>query len=291
MTKFNKKTDMIAIIAPASGGGESSIRLQNSIKLLEAHGFSCKYYDKIFNGGTLEYFAADKQIRFSHLKMAIEDQDVKIIWTFKGGYGSAEIAFDCLDLKPSGPKILIGFSDITVLHELFYQCYNMLPIHGPPVVGRQECIISVLQGQSTEINMIRINVPEDILHIEGPIVGGNLSIICNLIGTRLHPNTADKILFLEDVKEKGYRVHRNLMHMKHANLFQNVRAVIFCDFTDTDRDLEPSINSFCREHISNIPTFRLSGIGHSEVNYPITIGGNALIKEDKLTVSSPFELI
>jgi muramoyltetrapeptide carboxypeptidase LdcA involved in peptidoglycan recycling len=293
MTKFSKKMDKIAIIAPAAGCKDANDILRDRIKLLEEHGFTCKYYNKIFNGGALRYFSADRQIRLQHLKMAIQDKDVKIIWAFRGGFGSAEIAFECLNLKPSGPKILIGYSDITILFKLFSQHYNMLSIHGSSLSGNPsmiEPVISVLKGQAIVFDILQINVSNNIKSIEGPIAGGNLSVLCDMIGTDLHPDTKKKILFLEDNidgKEQN-RIHRNLTHMKYANLFQNVRAVIFCDFTNANKNLELLISYFCKEYISNIPTFRIKGIGHGEVNHPIIIGGEAIIKEGKLIVANPF---
>ena len=122
------------------------------------------------------------------------------------------------------------------------------------------------------------------------MLGGNLTLICNMIGTALHPQLADKILFIEDVNEKGYHVHRHLMHMKNAKLLEAVKAVIFGDFTESDKYLLQSIESFVDEHLPTIPVYKTTGIGHGDKNYPVTIGGMAKITSNKLAVSSPFRL-
>jgi muramoyltetrapeptide carboxypeptidase LdcA involved in peptidoglycan recycling len=111
-----------------------------------------------------------------------------------------------------------------------------------------------------------------------------------LIGSKLTIDTNDKIVFLEDVNEKGYHVHRYLLQMKNAGLFSGAKALIFGDFANSDDKVIPSIKNFCSEHLT-IPAFTTQGIGHLESNYPIIIGGDAEIRNRNLTVKSPFGLI
>ena len=302
MIKFNRNTDKVAIIAPASACKDSKgnidkdkslLRLEDTIDLFKANGFNCSYNKKIFMGNTLGYFAAPKEERQKQLIDAIKDPAVKIISAFRGGYGCSEIVFNCLDFKPSSPKILIGFSDITVLHFLFAQHYNFPSIHGIVSLDYMEMmphLISVLSGQNISFNLHSINAPFSD-NISGETIGGNLTLICNMIGTKLHPNLKDKILFIEDISEKGYQVHRHLLHMKNAGLFESIKAVIFADFTESDAHIDQTIKTFSSVYLSNIPVYKTTGIGHSKINYPLTIGGRGKIIGDKLVVNSPFELV
>ena len=302
MIKFNRNADKVVIIAPAfackdSEGNidkkKSLLRLKSTIDLFETNGFYCSYNKKIFMGDILGYFAAPKEERQRQLIDAIRDPAVKIISAFRGGYGCSEIVFDCLDFKPSSPKILIGFSDITVLHFLFAQHYNFPSIHGivsPDCAEMMPHLMSVLSGQDVSFNLHSINVSSND-NISGETIGGNLTLICNMIGTKLHPNLKDKILFIEDISEKGYQVHRHLLHMKNAGLFESVKAVIFADFTESDAHIDQTIKTFSSVYLSNIPVYRTTGIGHSKINYPLAIGGRSKITGNKLVVSSPFELI
>ncbi len=304
MIKFNRKQDKLAIIAPASGckdaqgrmdNAASFERLQSTVSFFEKNGFQCTYDDQIFSGDTLEYFASPKVERLRQLKNALEDPNVKIISAFRGGYGCSEIVFDCLDIVPSGPKILIGFSDITVLHFLFNQYYKFPSVHGAMYVqqkGMLEKVVSVLAGNDIDIDLKPLNKAAKISSsITGEMLGGNLTLLCNMIGTKLHPVTKDKILFMEDVSEKGYQVHRHLMHIHNARLFEKVQGIIFGDFINSDEHIEPTIKTFIDEYLANVPTYKTTGIGHGEKNHPITIGGVGKIVNKHLTVHSPFKLV
>lgn len=300
MTKiiFDKSKHKIAIIAPASACSGAENKLQKIITLLQKQNFLVTYGNDLISPWDLPYFAAGKTIRLSHLKDALLNPEVGIIWSFRGGYGSTEIVFDCLDLHVTTPKILIGFSDITALHFLMFQKYNLPSIHGSVGTALLKLqsdmmpdLMSVLGGNNMVVSLNNLNTSVASNKVEGRIVGGNLTIVCNMIGTKLNPDFDDKIIFLEDINEKGYHVHRHLLHMKNAGLFQRVRAVVFGDFTNSDEYLERSIASFCKQHIPDIPSYRAEGIGHGSINYPIVFGGEASITQDKLTISSPFELV
>lgn len=305
MIKFDKKTDKIAFIAPASGCNnkfgkldieKSQERLRNTIKIYRDNGFNCIYDKTIFLKNELGYFAAPREERLKQLKNVILDPEVKIIAAFRGGYGSTEIVFDCLDTKPIIPKTLIGFSDITALHFLFNQKYKLPTIHGAMGVdhiGMIEEIIEVIGGKEMHFNLTNINDSAKSLNsvLSGEIIGGNLSLICNMIGTKLHPDFGGKIVFVEDVNEKGYHVHRFLMHMKNAGLFEGVKAMIFGDFSNSDNHVQETIQQFSSYHIKNTPTFVTSGIGHGKINYPVVIGASGSIDKKILKIVSPFELV
>ncbi len=304
MIKFDKKTDKIAFIAPASGcsskSGKLSIkksekRLLDTIKLYKDNGFNCIYDEAIFLKSKLEYFAAPREKRLEQLRGAILDPEVKIIAAFRGGYGSTEIVFDCLDIKPTAPKTLIGFSDITALHFLFNQKYKLPTIHGAMGIDHMhmiEEIISVLGGKEMNFNLNAINdSSKSYGKLSGEVVGGNLSLICNMIGTDLHPDLKDKIVFVEDVNEKGYHVHRFLMHMKNAGLFKGVRAMVFGDFSNSDDRVQETMQEFSNSHIKDIPAFMTSGIGHGRINYPVVIGSSGVIDKKTLKIISPFKLV
>jgi muramoyltetrapeptide carboxypeptidase LdcA involved in peptidoglycan recycling len=298
---FNKSLHKIAIIAPSSSCNDARNKLKKAIDSLEQNGFSVIYQESIFSHNMLPYFAADTATRLAQLKEVLTDADIGIIWSFRGGYGASEIVFDSMDLQITDPKILIGFSDITILHFLMTQHYNLPSIHGPVITSlldKQEAmlteILSVLGGNEMNIPLTSLpilNNAIDHAKIEGEIAGGNLTLICNMIGTKLHPDFKGRIIVLEDVNEKGYQIHRHLTHMKNANLFDEARAVIFGDFTNSDEYLEETIGDFCIKHIPYLKAFRISGIGHGAVNHPIVLGGNAEIYEGKLIINSPFRLV
>ncbi|HJD56004.1 MAG TPA: LD-carboxypeptidase [Rickettsia endosymbiont of Pyrocoelia pectoralis] len=293
---FNKQKDFISIIAPASGCPNAQDKLNQAIELLNSYGFKTLVDDKIFTQDELPFFAAPKNERLRMFKEAMENEQVRIIWTFHGGYGCGEFIKDCFNIEKKGDKILIGYSDITVLHALLNQHYNSLTIHGsvltsllPPTNQDIKPIIDILEGKKGEIQLTPINKISNSI-IEGKIIGGNLKVFATLIGTSIKFQKGN-ILLLEDVNEKGYAIHRDLMHLKNAGIFENIEAVIFGDFTKGDEYVEQSIESFCLKHIPDIETYKAIGIGHTQVNYPIIMNHEVTISGNILKFTSPFEII
>ncbi|RTK93661.1 MAG: LD-carboxypeptidase [Rickettsiales bacterium] len=304
MIDFNLHDDYVSIIAPSSALRDneglmdkdlSFEKLKITLSLFEQQGFKCKYDENIFDNCSLEFFANNKQERLRQLKEALLDPQVKIISAFRGGYGAAEIVFDCMDIKPSEPKILIGFSDITVLHFLFNQHYKFPSIHTLIHERLQNMLpefISVMQGNNVQLELKNINQSLSLdSEIKGITTGGNLTLICNMIGTKLHPVTKNKILIIEEIGEVSYRVHRSLLHLFNVGLFDEVSAVIFADFTVSDKKIDETIQDFTLNYLHHIPVYRTKNIGHGPVNYPFAMGAKALIKDNSLIIESPFKLV
>lgn len=295
MVRFNREKDLVAIIAPASGCADGLLKLQQSVALLAEKGFKVLVEDKILAGCNLPYFAASREIRLKNFQQALLQKDVKIIWAFRGGYGCSELIFECLDLKLAEPKILIGFSDLTCMHVLFNQHYKIPSIHGSGLTSflnsSQDInhVIDVLKGKKTKITLTPLNSRSTTI-ISGKTMGGNLTLMCNMLGTKLHPRACKKILILEDIDEKAYNVHRYLVHLKNGGIFDKLSAVIFGDFVNSDENIAPSILDFCQHHIQNIPAYRATGIGHGTINYPLPLGSQGFIKENQLIINSPFNL-
>ncbi|WP_253307897.1 MULTISPECIES: LD-carboxypeptidase [unclassified Rickettsia] len=297
MITFNKETDFISIIAPSSSCRDAENRLEEAKKILVERGFKVLVDDKIFAGDELPFFAAPKTERLRMFKEAMENSEVKIIWAFRGGYSCGEFAQECFDIKMAGDKILIGYSDITVLHLLLNQYYNMPSIHGsvltsllPSTNQDIQEIINIIEGEDSKIAVMPINKPNE-NNIVGKVSGGNLTVLTKMIGTKLSPNLDKKILILEDVNEKGYAIHRNLMQLKNAGMFDNVKAIIFGDFTNSDGNETISIEAFCRNHIPQLPTYHALGIGHGQINHPFIMNHEAVIEGNYLNFTSPFQLI
>ncbi|ABV79531.1 LD-carboxypeptidase [Rickettsia bellii] len=293
---FNKQQDFISIIAPASGCPDAQDRLAKSIEMLNLQGFKTLVDDKILVGDELPFFVAPKAERLRMFKEAMENEQVKIIWAFRGGYGCSEIVEDCFNIQKKGDKILIGYSDITALHLLLNGHYNIPTIHGSvltsflhPVNQDINSILNVLKGEDSRIALSPINKIND-NPIEGKILGGNLTVFSKLIGTSVNLKT-NNILLLEDVNEKGYAIHRNLVQLKNAGIFDGIEAIIFGDFTSGDENIELAIKSFCLNHIPNIKTYRAEGIGHGTVNQPVIMNHEVVISGNYLSFSSPFEMM
>lgn len=187
--------------------------------------------------------------------------------------------------KPRREKLFIGFSDGTALHVFLNQVWNWPTLHGPSAeqiakltVGPQTIEIALhiaRQGfsQYTPPTLKPFNrKARKISSLSGTLVGGNLCILQCGAGTKWQLNSSDRILFLEEVDERGYRVDRMLMHLQQANILEGAKAIIFGDFVGGDEVsgtslILPVLQRFA-ENI-NLPVFSLPGCGHGNENLPL----------------------
>ena len=96
-------------------------------------------------------------------------------------------------------------------------------------------------------------------------------------------------MFLEDVGEISYKIQRCLMQLYNGGFLSKIRAIIFCQFTNSDQYLERTIQDFVNEYC-RIPAFRFDFIGHGEINLPLILGTNAKIIGENLIVENSFEM-
>lgn len=225
-------------------------------------------------------------VRMAHLKEALEDDTVNYIWAIAGGYGMTRLMPQLLTLKrPEKPKIFIGFSDGTALHIFLNQFWGWPSLHG--FVAAHALLNKVLAENVVETfalleNNLKPSLPLQIRPMNaasqalesllGKVVGGNLCLVECSLGTPWQLDTQDKILFLEEVDERGYRIDRMLTHLSQAELFDRVRAVLLGDFMD---GAEPDGSSKVWPVLENftaalkVPVFRLKGYGHDLQNRPL----------------------
>ena len=302
---FNREKEIIKIVAPASKKlGYESVMKSFSLLCKE---YSCNYSvsEGLFSETCLAFISNNPEYRFKDFLNALDDDKVRIIWSIRGGYGSAEIANLLLDYKIKSPKILIGFSDITSLHLLFNNYFNLPSIHGsmPFCVTRElgmqnlrdvfEVLLNVkkieykLENISFSLGGERGTIPD---FINGDIIGGNLTVLCSNIGSLARSQDFDgKILFLEDVDEKSYKIQRSLMQLYQGGLLKNIKAIIFGQFIEHDEYIDETIINFVEKNCHGKPAFRLNYIGHGKVNKPLIMGAPSIITEDCLIINNPFE--
>lgn len=294
----SKKKSLVAVIAPSSKCSRAEYLLNEAIELLASNDFITTFNKDIFSNNTLPFFSASKEFRVKGLYDALISEDIKIIWCFRGGSGATEIVFDIMNqLSASGiksPKILIGYSDITALHILLNQHYNIPSLHAPVLTSlltsqKNELnnIIDCIIGKNIQFTLQKTNSC-NITKVDGKIIGGNLTVLCNLLGTKLHPITKSKILLLEDVDEKSYSIYRSLLHLYNAGVLSNASAVILGDFIKSDEYLESTIQEFINTYLQNIPVYKIHGIGHGSINNPIILGSYASIDNNILNIKNPF---
>lgn len=281
----------VQIIAPSSGCANQATKLQEVVEFLGRNNFNhVTSPGELFSNDPLPYYANTQEDRLENLRDAlisdISSMDLDIIWAFRGGYGSAEIVDGCMNLagQVSNKKFLIGFSDITAIHLLFNQVFNIPSLHAANLTTLNdvniEWIKAVIKGEKYSINLSPLNkMAEDFIKdnqsITSKIIGGNLTVFQTMIGTKLHPETSGKILFLEDCNEVGYKITRMLNHLQRAGIMDGVTAILLGEFTGGDEHKEYAIKQFAYNY-SAIPIFSIP-CGHGDINHPLLLGAEVQI--------------
>jgi muramoyltetrapeptide carboxypeptidase len=286
---FLQPADLTGIIPPASRISNKFI--EQSRMLIQSWGLEVllsSNWDKNHYG-----FAGTDDERLHALQDLMDNEEVKCIFCARGGYGTSRI-IDQLDLSKfsASPKWIIGFSDITVLlNKLFIHQYG--GIHGPMPINfhedNSEESIQILKnflfsGTYPEISYSKKHHNRE-GYASGQIVGGNLTMLVNSIGTSTQLNTDGKILFLEDIDERMYRIDRMIVHLKRAGMFDKLKGLIIGHFTDiTEKgDFGTSLEDLILSHTSkfNFPISFGAPIGHVMPNYPIIVGHEISLMVDK----------
>ncbi|ARB92320.1 S66 peptidase family protein [Legionella longbeachae] len=272
--------DCIEIIAPSSRSTDN--QLSELKELLESWKLNCIVQKDIFAKDLL--CANTDEMRLQHLKNALHNPQTKAVICVRGGYGSARLISKLADTPPpEHNKIFVGMSDVTCLHLYLQQHWGWPTIHGAAAPDKfsQESIVSV-QSILFDDAPVRFNgltplnthAQKDEF-IQSFITGGNLAIIQSGIGTCWQIDTQNKIVLLEEIGERGYRVDRMLEHLNQAGIFTNAAAILLGDFLEGYEPngtslIEPVLRRFAES--SDIPVLRIRGIGHGPINFPIPLG-------------------
>ena len=288
---FNVKNKTIRVISPSSA--YDSDNLMEVAEFLRKYGYEMKVSDLINPNNAVPYHANTDENRLKDLQDALLDEEVEVIWALQGGYGSTRLIPYLQDMQqPKQTRILIGFSDITSLHNFFYKKWGWYGIHGKTsgqhkdnYAKSYDLIFKLLEGECNISlgKLICLNQIEK--DIEGTIVGGNLQVLSCSLGTFWQPDFSDKIVFFEDIGEKAYSIDRMLEHMNQAEMFKDVKAIIFGQFTDSDNASGENYVDFALQRFADsvdFPVFCSDAFGHIDVNLPIVIGGTSRIKSEDL---------
>ena len=234
--------DTIDIVAPASASNED--KLHQGLTWLKKNGLNSRVPKNLIDKDV--FFASTLENQWEQFKAAL-DSDSKAIWCLRGGYGSMRL-IPLLEkiTPPKKPKLLIGFSDITALHLYFNQKWNWPSLHGRTISQlhpdwdmnqEHQNLIDLLFGRIRKVtyrNLIPMNqAARENKSIEAKIIGGNLRLIQSSLGTSWQVDPKDKILFIEDVSERGYSIDRMLEQLHQAGIIhQGLKALLIGDFTD-----------------------------------------------------------
>lgn len=230
-------------------------------------------------GQKLRYLAGDDGRRLAEWLEAVKDADARAIWCARGGYGSMHLLprLETAQLQ-SDPRWVVGFSDITALHTALNQD-GLVTVHGPNVVGLSKLPPAALDH--LEALLFGSAGPKGIagtavIHpgtVSGPLLGGSLTLLAHLCGTRWQPRLAGAVLFLEDVGEKPYKLDRYFTQLRLSGALQGVAGVAVGQLTDClDAGVQGS--EVLRELVAALDVPALEGIpaGHEGANWALPLG-------------------
>ena len=255
-----------------------------SVTILQQWGF------KVVIGKTpghqYHYFSGTDAERLSDLQHMMDDKNIKAIFCARGGYGTGRI-IDDLDFKKfkQHPKWIIGFSDITVLHSHLLSNYKIASLHAPmsAAFNAEEYRNAYVQSLSAALvgDKSKYTAPVHEFNQYGKgsgiLVGGNLSLLVNMIGTASDIKTKNKILFIEDIGEYIYNVDRMMYQLKRSGKLDNLKGLIigrFSDIKDTSvpfgQTAEEAIKAIVKEY--HYPVCFHFPVSHEKENYALKVG-------------------
>lgn len=280
---YLKKGDLIGITCP--GGYMAKEKVQTCIETLYQWGYRVKI-GKTVGGGSATYFSGTDEERLEDLQQMLDDNQIRAILCGRGGYGTGRI-IDRLDFNrfKKHPKWVIGFSDITVLHCHIHNNFNISTLHAPMAAAfneegyKNEYVLSLkraLSGKKIKYSCAPHPFNRTGLG-SGPLVGGNLSLLVNLIGTPSDLKTRGKILFIEEVGEYLYSADRMIHHLKRSGKLERLAGLIIGGFTnmkDTERPFGESVQESIYHLIADYkyPVCMDFPVSHDKENYALKTG-------------------
>jgi muramoyltetrapeptide carboxypeptidase len=288
--------DQVGLITPASYIEDDG--LQKAVTNLESLGLKVvmgKHLRKVY--GSL---AGTDQERLDDLHRMFANPAIRAVWCARGGYGTPQL-LPYIDYKliRKNPKVFVGYSDITALHCAFERHSHLLSFHGPlgsstlTDYTRQHLRQTLFEGQPQQaiaVSNDQLKLAEEVTtyqptviragQAEGPLTGGNLSLLASLAGTAYAPDIRGRILFMEDIGEKPYRIARMLTTLRQAWPLEKVAGIALGVFSDCEA--KPGSRSLTlletlKDRLGDLPVPIIYGLsfGHIDDMSTLPIGLNA----------------
>ena len=247
-------------------------------------------FNDLLNGAA--FFSNESQtVRQQSLEQALLAQDSKAIWFIRGGYGTAQLLPNLVQLRaPIKPKLLIGYSDINCLHLWLHKFWQWPSLHArvlyeflePRDQLEIESLVDIIFGKREQVmfqNLASLNqAAKQKQQIQGVITGGTMQVLQSGIGLSWQFDATDKILFFEEIFDRGVRLNRTLLHFMELGLLQKAKAILFGDIicgkeVYGTENCDLAIKNFA-QHL-DIPVLHIANIGHGELNFPLPLNSSA----------------
>ncbi|MFC3196372.1 LD-carboxypeptidase [Parapedobacter deserti] len=300
-----RRGDTIGIITPSSALVDDegySIADANFMQL----GLKVKWGRHV--GKKHGFLAGKDEERMTDLHEMFADPQIKAIICLRGGSGAARL-LDRLDydLIARNPKIFLGYSDITAFHQAIHTQTGLITFHGPVANSPWTAMVTdqfeqlFFEGKALDYGRLRrkssaTGVNRDVIHTiypgvaEGKLMGGNLTVLTGIAGSKYYPDFEDSILFLEDIGEQPYRIDRMFSQLALSGALQKIRGFIFGKCSDCEAK-NPK-NSLTLEQILDdyikplgIPAYQGALIGHIDEQFILPVGARVRIDADQGSIT------
>lgn len=266
--------DLVRVISPASPAERDA--LGRGIAELERLGYHMRMGSGMHPEG---YFAGSTLRRKAELEAALEDPGVSAVICARGGYGTAALLEEIRLPRRLRPKLLVGYSDVTMLQAYLWTRFRWTSLHGPMVAagwnhgaGKQSGydLGSFLDASGGKRDSWSLALDAEALsrgEASGLLLGGCITLLETTLGTPWEFDTRGAILFLEDRGVKPYQLDRMLLHLWQAGKFRGVRGIVLGDFPDCEPPQEGgfSVRDVCRRILAplRVPIVFGAPIGHT----------------------------
>jgi muramoyltetrapeptide carboxypeptidase len=292
---YLKKGDTIAIVATARKNIDDNLAFAKD--LLTSWGLNVKVGSTI--GLDLNQLAGTDEQRAQDFQDQMDNQNIKAIWCVRGGYGTVRM-LDLLDFTKFKlkPKWVIGFSDVTVLHNHlntmgFKSIHGIMPVSSKATEDAKESLRISLFGEKLKYE-IDTHTMNRMGKASGELVGGNLSILYSLLGSPSAINCDDKILFIEDLDEYLYHIDRMMINLRRNGCLESIKGIIVGGMTkmkDNDipwgKDALQIIDDVTKKY--KIPVIYNFPAGHVSDNRALIMGNKVSISVDSVCSKLVFE--
>ena len=293
---YLKRGDTIAMCCPA--GYMAAEKVTNCVHTLQLEGYNVIVGENIGSDST-NYFSGTDDERINEIQRFLDDKNINAILCARGGYGISRI-IDKLCFKKflTHPKWIIGFSDVTVLHTYLFANFKTISLHASMAAafnGAEESeniktMLAALSGKKT-LYEIDANSSSKIGTAKGKLIGGNLSLFTNCIGTSSDVNINNCILFLEDLDEQLYHIDRMFVQLKRSGKLKKLAGLIiggFTDLKDTERPFGKTIYDIVLDLVAeyDYPVCFDFPVSHAENNFALKHGmkHRLIVKDDVVSL-------
>jgi muramoyltetrapeptide carboxypeptidase len=289
-----KKGDVIGIVSPASSPDDFT-RIEQGVKYLESLGYRVKLGKRIFK--RYGYLSSTDDERADDLNEMFADEKVKAIICVRGGYGTPRL-LDKVDynLIKKKPKIFVGYSDITALQLAIFKKTGLVTFSGPMlavdiysnfdsfaedffwrILTSREKKIEIKNPNGVELNTLKSG------KATGTLLGGNLSLIASIMGTKYQPSFNGSVLVIEDIGEEPYRIDRYLSQLKNSGVLYKINACILGQFTDcAPKEPEKSLTleQIFNDYLGNLKIPVISNLSYGHIPQKLTLPLGARVRVD-----------